>query len=271
MYRPDVDSAGGARQPSARRLPGDLINNPGALDRTTIERLDAFVRAGGGLWVALGDQVDKTQFNRDWYSDGDGLSPLELDSLAVIDKPDDVAGDRASADARSRGDAATGQHDATRYRRSPHSRAVDFRRAAAGRRAVSALLESGSGQPLVVEKYVGQGRVLVQAFPLGLEWSNLPLLKSYVVMVHDWLGYVTAPTMARFNLTPGTSIVASRAGGRPRRRRRTCHAARPGDFACGDGCRRRARVSLHANVAAGNLPRAIHERRRVRWAKCRSR
>src|SRR5262245_43219510 len=28
-------------------------------------------------------------------------------------------------------------------------------------------------------------------------------------MLHDWLGYVTAPTMARFNLTPGTSIVAS--------------------------------------------------------------
>ena len=81
-------------------------------------------------------------------------------------------------------------------------------RPAAGE-AVSSLLESGNGQPLVVEKYVGQGRVLVQAFPLGLEWSNLPLLKAYVVMIHDWLAYVTAPTMARYNLTPGTSIVAA--------------------------------------------------------------
>jgi hypothetical protein len=51
--------------------------------------------------------------------------------------------------------------------------------------------------------------VLVQAFPLGLEWSNLPLLKAYVVMVHDWLAYVTAPTMARHNLSPGTPIVAA--------------------------------------------------------------
>jgi hypothetical protein len=41
-----------------------------------------------------------------------------------------------------------------------------------------------------------------------LEWSNLPLLKSYVVMVHDWLAYVTAPTMARYNLAPGGPIVA---------------------------------------------------------------
>jgi hypothetical protein len=50
--------------------------------------------------------------------------------------------------------------------------------------------------------------VLVQAFPLGLEWSNLPLLKAYVVMVHDWLAYVTAPTMARYNLSPGSPIIA---------------------------------------------------------------
>jgi hypothetical protein len=73
----------------------------------------------------------------------------------------------------------------------------------------SALLESGDGQPLAIEKYVGQGRVLVQAFPLGLEWSNLPLLKAYVVMIHDWLGYVTAPTIARYNLSPGAPIIAA--------------------------------------------------------------
>jgi hypothetical protein len=75
--------------------------------------------------------------------------------------------------------------------------------------AVSALLESGDGDALVVENYVGQGRVLVQAFPLGLEWSNLPLLKAYVVMIHDWLDYLTAPTMARYNLSPGAPILLS--------------------------------------------------------------
>src|SRR4029079_3538068 len=75
--------------------------------------------------------------------------------------------------------------------------------------AVAFLLESGQGRPLVVEKYFGQGRILVQSFPLGLEWSNLPLLKAYVVRIHDWLGYVTAPTSARYNLNPGTSIIAS--------------------------------------------------------------
>src|SRR5262245_20308309 len=91
VYRPDVISPAAFASHALADYRAILLNNPGLLDRTTIERLDAFVRAGGGLWVALGDQIDKTQFNRDWYSDGDGLSPLELESLAVIDKSDDVA------------------------------------------------------------------------------------------------------------------------------------------------------------------------------------
>jgi hypothetical protein len=37
----------------------------------------------------------------------------------------------------------------------------------------------------------------------------VPLLKAYVVMIHDWLAYVTAPTLARHNLTPGSPIIAS--------------------------------------------------------------
>jgi hypothetical protein len=209
VYRPDVIAPAALASHPLADYRAILINNPGPLDRTAIERLDSFVRAGGGLWVALGDQIDKTQFNRDWYSDGDGLSPLELDSLAVIDKADDVA---ATVHPPTRDHAATLQLANTTQLDIDEARIRErwiFGERQAEGEAVSALLESGGGQPLVVEKYVGQGRVLVQAFPLGLEWSNLPLLKSYVVMVHDWLAYVTAPTMARFNLTPGGSIVAS--------------------------------------------------------------
>jgi hypothetical protein len=37
----------------------------------------------------------------------------------------------------------------------------------------------------------------------------LPLLKAYVVMVHDWLTYVTAPRTARYNLNAGAPIFAN--------------------------------------------------------------
>jgi hypothetical protein len=186
-----------------------VINNLAELSPAALDRLDTFVRAGGGLWATLGEGVDRVEFNRDWYSDGDGLSPLGLDSLTVIDKSDDVSG---TVHPPSRDHPATIQLANTTQLDIDEARIRQRWRFAdrpVGEDAVSSLLESGDGHPLVVENYVGQGRVLVQAFPLGLEWSNLPLLKAYVVMIHDWLEYVTAPTMARYNLQPGAPIVAA--------------------------------------------------------------
>jgi hypothetical protein len=186
-----------------------VINNLGEIDAATRDRLDSFVRAGGGLWIALGESVDRTWFNRDWYSDGDGLSPLGLESLEVIATQGDVA---ATVHPPPRDHLATLQLANTTQLDIDEARIRErwiFAQRPAADSAVSALLESGNGQPLAVENYVGQGRVLVQAFSLGLEWSNLPQLKAYVVMIHDWLSYVTAPTMARYNLSPGAPIIAA--------------------------------------------------------------
>ena len=203
------------------RAPGGVLAQEVGEDavlvlRGEVDRLEVdahHVRGGGGLWIALGDQAERVSFNRDWYADGDGLSPLELESLMVIDKPDDPA---ASIHPPSRDHFATGQLANTTQLDIDEARIRQrwlFRQQRSEADTVSALLESGNGQPLVVENYLGQGRVLVQSYPLGLEWSNLPLLKSYVVMIQDWLDYVTAPTIARFNLTPGAPIVVSGTAG----------------------------------------------------------
>ncbi len=86
VYRPEaIELTSLAAHPLARYR-AIVINNLDELDARAHDRLDSFVRAGGGLWVALGEAVDRTWFNRDWYSDGDGLSPLGLESLEVIAK-----------------------------------------------------------------------------------------------------------------------------------------------------------------------------------------
>jgi hypothetical protein len=209
VYRPETIAPAALGTHSLAEYRSIVINNLSELDLATLDRLDSYVRTGGGLWVALGDEIDRVQFNRDWYSDGDGLSPVGLDSLVVIDKADDVS---ATVHPPTRDHAATIQLANTTQLDIDEARVRQrwlFAERPNSEQAVSSLLEAGNGQPLVVENYVGQGRVLVQSFPLGLEWSNLPLLKAYVVMIHDWLAYATAPTMSRYNLSPGVPIVAA--------------------------------------------------------------
>jgi hypothetical protein len=212
IFRPEVI------QPSAlATLPltsyrAIVINNAADLNAATIERLDSFVRGGGGLWLAIGDKLDRKDFNREWYNDGDGLSPVELGVLDVIDKKDDAA---ATIRPPSRDHPATIQLANTTQLDIDEAR-VEQRwqliEPKSTDKAVSILLQAGNGRPLVVEKFAGQGRVIVQAYPLDLAWSNLPLLKAYVVMIHDWLDYVTAPQIAHYNLSPGAPIVVSPPG-----------------------------------------------------------
>lgn len=207
VFRPEVIEPSELASRSLAGVRAVLIDNLPALDRASLERLDAFVRGGGGLWVGVGDRIDRDQFNADWYADGTGLSPLALAAVEQIADPDAPA---AAVHPPSRAHSATAQLanttqldvDEGRFRE--RWRFADQTSSAA---PASTLLESGDGRPLVVEQFVGRGRVLVQAAPLGMQWTNLPLLKSYVVMIHDGLDYITSPTSSQFNLTPGSPLL----------------------------------------------------------------
>jgi len=209
VYRPEVRASAALSSIRLSHYRAVVLTNLADLDRDSIDQLQAFVQLGGGLWLALGDRIDRETFNRNWYDDGDGLSPLPLERLDTVGDTKEPAG---MIHPPSRDHPATAQLADTTQLDIDEARVREYWRLARGDNSeheVSILLESGHGSPLVVENYVGHGRVLVQAFPLGLEWSNLPLLKAYVVMVHDWLDYLTAPAAARHNLAPGGLLLAS--------------------------------------------------------------
>lgn len=208
VYQPELVSASelsGIKLPKYRAV---VLLSLTQLSDETHERLQDFVRSGGGLWVALGDLVDRDAFNRFWYDDGGGLSPISLETLVSVQDTNTPPG---AIHPPERDHPATMQLANTTQLDIDQVRLTDYWQLVhqgEDDRQAWVLLESGDGSPLVVENLVGEGRVLVQAFPLGLEWTNLPQLKSYVVMVHDWLDYLTAPAMARYNLEPGNAIAA---------------------------------------------------------------
>ncbi|MCG8449118.1 MAG: BatA domain-containing protein [Pirellulales bacterium] len=211
-YQPEVVLSEQLSDITLSRYAAVVLAGVDGLDEEMVDRLSAFVHGGGGLWVTLGYGLNRQLFNRQWYDDGDGLSPLELDVLTKVDDMESPAG---AIHPPSREHPATAQLASTTQLDIDEARLSEYWQLArsAASREVSILLESGSGSPLVVENYVGRGRVLIQAFPLDLEWSNLPQLKAYVVMINDWLDYLTAPSTARYNLAPGDAIVVSVQGG----------------------------------------------------------
>ena len=180
-----------------------VMTCPATLPARVAEKLREFVFHGGGLWIALGGDIDRDAFNAVWHDEGGGLCPLPLAGP--------VAGGDQSAEnihPPSPDHPATAQLadtqrldiDQVRIRRRER-----FGPCIAGQK-VSTLLETGTGEPLAIENYVGRGRIIVQAFPLGVDGSNLALTKAYVVMVHDWLAYLTQPAATRFNLSSGGPI-----------------------------------------------------------------
>jgi hypothetical protein len=74
---------------------------------------------------------------------------------------------------------------------------------------VSVLLEVQHGDPVVVERKLDRGRVLVQSIPLGISWSTLPLCQAYVAMLHEWLWYLAEPALPKHNLAVGEAVTES--------------------------------------------------------------
>ena len=182
--------------------------NVSCLDDTQMACLCEFVRRGGGAWFVLGSQTNPTFFNETIFAEHTALSPLP------VGKP---TGDEANHEQFERVRPPLADHAATHLLADTNRLDMDrgriYRRLAfempVGDDTTSILLATDQGAPLVVEKTLGRGRSLIQAFPLDARWSNLPLCQAFVVMTHEWLWYLAESSLTRWNLDPGETLAAS--------------------------------------------------------------
>jgi len=186
---------------------GVVLANVPRLPADVVQKLARYVNSGGGLWIALGEQSDVDSFNRLFFEQSVGLSPLRLL------QPTGDTNDREKFIAVV---PPTAEHPATALL--ADIQRLDIDRVRIYRRhqfepdkgsPASVLLRVEGGASLAVEKSLGRGRVIVQTIPLGLAWSSLPLSHSYVVMVHEWLWYLTETGLVKRNLLPGELLQAS--------------------------------------------------------------
>lgn len=206
-----------------------VIPNLTRLSEDAVGVLADFVNEGGGLWIGLGPRTDVDYFNHQLFADASGLAPLRIDRIVDAMPTGGDAGVDASLDAgvdandesieavnhQTRIDPFRSDHPATK--RLADNEQLDLTstqirrhfRFAIGDDAegLSVLIRLSDGSPLAVENFVGAGRVIVQALPLRLQWSDLARTQSFVVMVRDWIEYLAEPRATQYNLEPGQPIV----------------------------------------------------------------
>ena len=174
------------------------------------------VRRGCGVWVMIGQDSDPALFNANWFQNGEGLSPLALlenpDQSQPIELPNQEADGSENEEIRVHPPSA--QHPATRVLSDQQRIDLDqvtlqqhafFQRLTLGDE-VSVPIRSNRGEPLVIENAIGKGRVLIQSFPIALNVTNWPVTNSFVVLVHEWMEYLAAPSARTMNLAVGAPL-----------------------------------------------------------------
>lgn len=186
-----------------------LLANVRKLDDGQVRALEEFVQNGGGLLIFPGNRIDTAWYERALYKDGKGLLPLALGAPKGGEAPDSP-GVSVVAE-RFENPALDIFNDPRNGTLADASIKVwftmrDAGRAVAGGPAVLARLESGD--PFLVEKNFGEGRVVLTATAADADWSNLPLRPSYLPLMQRLSVYLASTVFPPRNLEVGRSIAA---------------------------------------------------------------
>jgi len=199
LIRPTVVAAadiGRVKDFSAYRVV--VLANVPRLDAATAEALARFVSRGGGLLIAPGDQAVPA-FYAGWQSPtGGGVCPAGLAERSVPEQPVHIALNSFTHPALTLvGDADRSDAGSVLVRAYWHLKA-DAKDSAV---RVAGLLENGL--PMMVERKVGKGLVLLTSFSLDARDSNFCRHNSFVTLVHEVAHYVASPEAPVLNFSPG--------------------------------------------------------------------
>ncbi len=173
-------------------------------------RLADFVRKGGGLMIYLGDRIENGWYNRVLGGEGGlGLLPCRIGGIV---------------DTRERNTAAI----TVVNRHFEHPALAIFNDPANGSLATARILlwynlvafpEAGgmkpnviagltNGDPFLVEKEFGKGRVILSAVPCDDSWSDFPRRRSYLQLNQQLVTYLASTIFPPRNIEVGNRIAA---------------------------------------------------------------
>ena len=176
-----------------------VLANVAQLPASVTERIDQFVRNGGGLLILPGNRSEPQFYSRWRTASGDPFAPALMYAR------------RASLDEPARLELHSLTHPALQLIADPRvsdaglALVRSFWKLTADPRdpAVRIGGQLHTGEPFMAERQVGKGYVLMTSIAFDHRDSNIPSLKSFVPLVHELVYYLAAPLTAELNLAPG--------------------------------------------------------------------
>ena len=188
-----------------------ILANVRKLSDDQLRALEDFVKGGGGLLIFPGNRSDTAWYNSALLKDGKGLLPLALGSLAGDLK--DGAPSVGIVSQRFEHAALDIFNDPRNGTLTDAGIKLWFRMKEQAEKTATAmptttLARLDSGDPFLVEKQFGDGRVIECAVPVDADWSNLPMRPFYLPLLQRLSVYLASTVYPPRNLDVGKPIVA---------------------------------------------------------------
>jgi hypothetical protein len=172
-----VESAG-LSVASLRQSDVAVLLNVGDLSDSQAAAVTSYVESGGSLLIAPGDRVDADRFNQQLGS----ISPANLEFQGSTGSDDYLV--IADFDRR---------HPILRPLEANWSVRFQGHWTITPNAEADVLMQFDNTEPALVERSVGEGKVILFASTMDLEWNNLPLQGLFLPFVHETLRHLVQP------------------------------------------------------------------------------
>jgi hypothetical protein len=183
-----------------------MLAGAASISEEAARALEAFVGAGGGLLIFAADGADVPSWERWLWRGGKGLLPAN--PLAALGGPPQ-GGAAAGIEVVEPPHAAVAELASADLALVAARRWMRFEAAAApgdGAEPTNVLLRLAGGDPFLLERRFGAGRVMLCAAPPDESWSNWPLRAAWVPFIQGMALHLAAAAGPRRNLRAGETL-----------------------------------------------------------------
>lgn len=181
VFLPTVILADGLAAASLDSYQAVILCNVASLPDAWVAKLRSFVNQGGGLLIFAGDRIQADQYNRLAH----GAPPLLPAELRERKLGAESGGERIGRIDLAH-PALQGFSDTILSESMTSARVWGYMRSAGG----AGLLALANGDPLLMERRVGAGRVLLMTTSADRDWTDLPVKTAYLPLLQALTGYL---------------------------------------------------------------------------------